>query len=599
MKKTLSIFLVTAFSCWAGAHSKKISGDLAHVSPQSTVRVIVQWHKATAAAAEQSIQNAGGVAVSKFKAVHGGVYTMQGSSLEQLADNPAVKYISLDRPLKTNLDNSAAAVNVAAVWEAGFTGSGIGIAVIDSGINSDPNLGSNKNPVVFSYDFTDPKAAAVAGAALSTLSGPVDVGNLPFKSMTANDQFGHGQHVAGIIAARPQGARCRNCIREFSGMAPGVSLIDLKVLDANGEGTDSNAILAIETAIALKNVYNIRVINLSLGRPVYESYRQDPLCQAVEAAWKAGIVVVVAAGNDGRDNTNGQQGYGTINAPGNDPYVITVGAMKTEGTYTRTDDLVASYSSKGPTQVDHVVKPDLVAPGNLVVSLLAAGSTLPKNYPQNSVYTSYYQDIHDRGAKSNTYFTLSGTSMAAPVVSGAAADLVQANPSLTPDQVKALLMQTAYKSFPQSSAVTDLASGITYTAYYDIFTVGAGYLDVAAALNLVNSVPATGTALSPIANYNPMTGEVTISLDPTSIWVNQSLFGNRSMWGVNSVWDSSVLQGNRCMWGVSTTTSADRSMWGVSTTTSADRAMWGVNSVYSASTTDTAASSNVAITGEQ
>ena len=171
-----------------------------------------------------------------------------------------------------------------------------------------------------------------------------------------------------------------------------MNLIDLRVLDANGGGTDEDVISAIEMAISLKSTYNIRVINLSLGRPVYESYTQDPLCQAVEAAWKAGIVVVVAAGNDGRDNTFGEQGYGTITAPGNDPYVITVGAMKAEATYTRTDDLIASYSSKGPTQIDHIVKPDVVAPGNQVVSLLAPGSTLANQAAGNSVPTSYYQD---------------------------------------------------------------------------------------------------------------------------------------------------------------------------------------------------------------
>jgi serine protease AprX len=113
------------------------------------------------------------------------------------------------------------------------------------------------------------------------------------------------------------------------GIAPGANLLDLRVLDANGQGSDSAVIAAIETAIALKSKYNVRVINLSLGRPVYESYKLDPLCQAVEAAWKAGIVVVVAAGNDGRDNSFGNDGYGTISSPANDPYVITVGAMKT------------------------------------------------------------------------------------------------------------------------------------------------------------------------------------------------------------------------------------------------------------------------------
>ena len=143
-------------------------------------------------------------------------------------------------------------------------------------------------------------------------------------------------------------------------------------------------------AIALKSKYNIRVINLSLERPVFQSYQTDPLCRAVEAAWNAGIVVVVAAGNEGRNNTQGTNGYATVMAPGNDPYVITVGAMKTLGTTSRGDDLIASYSSKGPTLFDHVVKPDLVAPGNRVVSLLADKSPLATLYPANAIPQSYY-----------------------------------------------------------------------------------------------------------------------------------------------------------------------------------------------------------------
>src|SRR5208283_4443934 len=139
-------------------------------------------------------------------------------------------------------------------------------------------------------------------------------------------------------------------------------------LDQTGAGTDSSVIAAIEQAIALKAKYNIRVINLSLGRPVYESYKADPLCQAVEQAWKAGITVVVAAGNYGRANPATTFGYGTITAPGNDPYVITVGAMNDKGTPTLTDDVITTYSSRGPTLYDMVAKPDIVAPGNLIDS---------------------------------------------------------------------------------------------------------------------------------------------------------------------------------------------------------------------------------------
>src|SRR6202041_4007157 len=132
----------------------------------------------------------------------------------------------------------------------------------------------------------------------------------------------------------------------------------------NGWASDSNVIRAIEQAIALKNTYNIRVINLSLGRGIFVSYTQDPLCQAVESAWKAGIVVVVAAGNYGRVGVNGSNGYGTITAPGNDPYVITVGATKSNGSTSPSAETLASFSSKGPTTYDHVVKPDIMAPGN-------------------------------------------------------------------------------------------------------------------------------------------------------------------------------------------------------------------------------------------
>src|SRR5439155_242214 len=214
---------------------------------------------------------------------------------------------------------------------------------------------------------------------------------LPYYKNT-NDYYGHGTHVAGILAGNGAMSTCSRCTRPFIGIAPNANIINLRVLDAKGNGTDSSVISAINAAIRLAKTYNIKVINLSLGRPVYESYSLDPLCQAVESAWKSGIVVVVAAGNEGRDDSQGTNGYGTILAPANDPYVISVGAMKDMRTISRSDDLIASYSSKGPTLLDHIVKPDIVAPGNRVISLIQAGSTIYKDSSAaaNEIPHSYY-----------------------------------------------------------------------------------------------------------------------------------------------------------------------------------------------------------------
>src|SRR6202021_381571 len=142
------------------------------------------------------------------------------------------------------------------------------------------------------------------------------------------DLYGHGTHVAGIIGGNGYLSAGR-----FTGVAPKVNLIDLRALDANGSGSDSNVIAAIQQAIALKNSYNIRVINLSLGRGIPVSYTQDPLSQAGEAAWQRGLLGGGAAGNYGRLSVNGSNGFGTITAPGNDPFVLTVGAMKSMDTY--------------------------------------------------------------------------------------------------------------------------------------------------------------------------------------------------------------------------------------------------------------------------
>ncbi len=179
--------------------------------------------------------------------------------------------------------------------------------------------------------------------------------------------------------------------------------------------------------------------------------------------------------------------------------------------------------------------------------------------------------------------------MAAAVVSGAAADLIQAAPSLTPDQVKIVLMQTASKSFPISSSVTDPATGQTFTDFYDIFSVGAGYLDLKAALSALNQVPSGFSAVSPIANFNGTTGDVDLTFDPNSI------FANKALWGTSSIWGSSVLTGSKALWGT-------QAVWGTSVDSS-EKALWGTSAIWSNKalwgTSSSSASESIAVVGEQ
>src|ERR1700716_2577016 len=329
-------------------------------SPKQTVKVIVQYRRAPVRAHFSRMQNVGGRLHAQLHLIRSAAFTIPVSALAAREADPEIVSVTIDHPLNSLDDYTDAAANVDAAWNAGFDGTGIGVAGIDSGINdSHADLGDSTETtsrVVYHQDFT--------GTPISNTSG----GHY--------DLYGHGTHVAGTIGGNGYLSAGR-----FAGVAPNVNFVDLRALDAHGVGSDSSVIAAIEQAIALKDTYNIRVINLSLGRGIPVSYAQDPLCQAVEAAWKSGIVVVVAAGNYGRLSMNGSNGFGTITAPGNDPYVLTVGAMKSMNTYARVDDQKASFSSKGPTTYDHVVKPDIMAAGNQVVSLAAAGGARGNTSP--------------------------------------------------------------------------------------------------------------------------------------------------------------------------------------------------------------------------
>jgi serine protease AprX len=343
------------------------------------------------------------------------------AEFEALSRDSAVSHISRDLPVVADMAVTNKVTRADSVWAGtsgllglgstpGYKGSGIGVAVIDSGIAPHSAIGSR----------------VVARVNL--------VSNEPG---VTGDPFGHGTHVAGMIG----GANLKVTSAYTGGSAPAVRFIDVRVLGRAGMGYTSDVLAGIDWVIANKAKYGIRVINLSLGHPVAESFKTDPLCLAVDRAVKAGIVVVVSAGNYGITST-GAPVLGGITSPGNSPAAITVGAIDTNGTADRFDDVVAEYSSKGPTAIDLAVKPDVVAPGTRVVSLESAGSYIARTYPQ----------WHVAGVGTNAYLRLTGTSMAAGAVSGGVALLLNAEPSLSPAQVK-LALQTGARFIPQAGLI--------------------------------------------------------------------------------------------------------------------------------------------------
>ena len=307
------------------------------------------------------------------------------------------------------------------VWQLGPTGAGVTVAVLDTGIEPLPGLveGNGRHQqerIVGWKDFVDGKSKPI-------------------------DPNGHGTHIAGIIANAETGQD-----GEWNGMAPGVNLVGVRVLNEKGFGTYEQVIRGIEWVIKHKDRLNIQVMNLSLVSPALSPYWADPLNQAVTRAWAEGITVVAAAGNGGSDPM-------TIGVPGNNPYVITAGAFT--DAYTPldfNDDYLTPFSAAGPS-LDAFVKPDLLAPGAHMVSTMKPSSYLARKHQANKV--------------SNHYFSMAGTSQAAAVVSGSAALVLSQHPGLSPDQVKYRLMYTALPWIDPN----------TTEAVYSMWQQGAGRLN--------------------------------------------------------------------------------------------------------------------------
>ena len=384
----------------------------------------------------------------KLDLINGQVLDLPHGVLKQMAAHPSVFRVHYDRPSETHNYRTAVTVGARTIQQSlGYTGAGIGIAVIDSGITSWHDDLTNTTSRLFPY----------GNQRVTKFVDFVNGRTLPY------DDNGHGTHIAGIIAGNGYDSR-----GEKSGIAPGASLISLKVLDANGQGTISNIIAALGWVVANAKTYNIRVVNLSVGANIHESYWTDPLTLAAKAVTDRGITVVTAAGNMGK-NAAGRLQYDGITAPANAPWVLTVGASSTNGTLTRNDDTLAGFSSLGPTYRDYEAKPDLVAPGVGTVSLAVPGSTF---YLTKA--TALVDGKPVLGAKS--YLALSGTSMAAPVVAGTVALMLQANPALTPNLIKALLQYTA-QSYGETNPLGQYKP-------YSAMRQGAGFLNALGAVRL-------------------------------------------------------------------------------------------------------------------
>lgn len=481
--------------------------------------VIVQLSGRSAPKQRRQIASLGGYVYRHLPLIRAVAVRIPKRNLARLAALPFVVRLSIDSSVQKNDEFTVSSSGADVAYDQyHLTGAGVTVAVIDSGIQDNKDfadrLNSKTSRLLASVDF-------VTGA-----------------DPAAGDLCGHGTHAAAIIAGNGANSTGPNYYRTFYGIARRANLVNVRVLDAQGQGIVSNVVAAVQWVVNNKSTYNIRVINLSLGHEVGESYTTDPLCRAVEQAWKAGVVVVCAAGNSGRlqpvpnsllpDNEGYSTAYGSILSPANSPYVITVGAMKAMGGG-RLRDRIATYSSRGPSRLDFILKPDLVAPGNRVISANAAGSYLSGAYGATNLVPWQAYCYSQTPGDGSRYFSLSGTSMAAPVVSGAAALLLQADPGLSPDSVKARLMFSANKwAFPDGSM--------------DPCTFGAGYLNIPAALN--HTAVTTQYALSPSLSRG--------LLDGVFLTTDSSFSSDLGIWGtgvhdIHTMWGSSFDSDTRSM----------------------------------------------------
>jgi serine protease AprX len=389
--------------------------------PSERVSTIIQFKgNVTPDRARWLVAREGGHVVAQLHIINALAAVLPAERARWLAASPGVHSVSLNSVVKSqsllpipswllnNLQNTYnQTLNLVPAYTHGYTGAGIGVAVIDTGVDGalpDFQSSNGTGSRVVETAVTDPNATS------------------------ASDLYGHGTDVAGIIAGNSLNRSSSDpSYGNYMGVAPNANLISIKASDDQGNSNVLDVIYALQFAVDHQSDYNIRVVNMSLDSTTPQSYTSDPLDAAAESAWMHGMVVVAAAGNRGSASDAVQY------APANDPYVITVGAVDENGQTNPANDSVASWSSQGTTQ-DGIQKPDVYAPGAHIVSVLAPNSAFAGMCPTCVINGSYIRT--------------GGTSMAAPMISGLVADMLQYRSTLTPNQVKGLLMASQASDNP-------------------------------------------------------------------------------------------------------------------------------------------------------
>lgn len=410
------------------------------VQPERWIRVIVQMRssdydvKAFASSVKAKL-------VADYPFIRSFVLEIKLQAVPELAKEAGVRYISVDGPGKKHSVNweqvrstYLSTINLPDLLgsQVPATGKGVTVAVIDTGVDT-------HHPAL----------------KRGSKDEPVDCVKENGKAAKCDDDEGHGTHVVGIIRTRdPQGL--------YLGVAPDAKVIAVRIDDDKGVIRESDLLNGLQWVYQNRVRHNIRVVNLSVSAGLPNSYRTSPIAAAVEKLWTSGVVVVASAGN--RGSAYDAAWY----PPGNDPLVISVGALDHNSTASFVDDRLALFSSRGLTQ-DGFYKPEILAPGRGIVAPLGKGVRLSKILKDRII--------------DKEYIRLSGTSMSAPMVSGVAALLLERFPSLTPDQVKWILVNSA-RSYPNQvdkAGVVDPLAAIRLAAAGNVQEANQEVLDPARA----------------------------------------------------------------------------------------------------------------------